>query len=184
MQIQAPRSPVRLYGEESFGYLLSPGLVICFYTERIWNMQHAKGLSVMKIGVWELLVVFVVALVVIGPDKLPEYAKKLGEALRQFRKYSSEAAKEIRESVVEPLQEAQKPIREAMEPINDLEKSVRGEMNGLKKSINEIGKVTPAKEKEAAPADEAKPEDTAAVTEPAEPKDAAAVPEAEEPDTT
>ena len=43
----------------------------------------------MKIGVWELLVVFVVALVVIGPDKLPEYAKKLGEALRQFRKYSS-----------------------------------------------------------------------------------------------
>ena len=94
----------------------------------------------MKIGVWELVVVFIVALLVIGPDKLPEYAKKLGEALRQFKKYSSEATKEIRESVVEPLQEAQRPLREAMEPLNDLEKSVRGEVDDLKKSFEEIGK--------------------------------------------
>ena len=94
----------------------------------------------MKIGVWELVVVFIVALLVIGPDKLPEYAKKLGEALRQFKKYSSEATKEIRESVVEPLQEAQRPLKEAMEPLTDLEKSVRGEMDDLKKSFEEIGK--------------------------------------------
>ena len=45
----------------------------------------------MKIGLMELLVIFIVALVVIGPDKLPAYARKLGEALRQFKKYSSEA---------------------------------------------------------------------------------------------
>jgi len=94
----------------------------------------------MKIGVWELVVVFIVALLVIGPDKLPEYAKKLGEALAQFKKYSSEATKEIRESVVEPLQEAQRPLKEAMEPLGDLEKSVRGEVNDLKKSFEEIGR--------------------------------------------
>ena len=74
----------------------------------------------MKIGVWELMLVFVVALLVIGPDKLPEYARKFGEALKEFKKYSSEATKEIRESVVEPLQEAQRPLKEAMEPISDL----------------------------------------------------------------
>ena len=94
----------------------------------------------MKIGVWELVVVFIVALIVIGPDKFPEYARKLGEALRQFKKYSSEATKEIRESVVEPLQEAQKPLKEAMEPVSDLERSVRGEVDDLKKSIRDIGK--------------------------------------------
>ena len=82
----------------------------------------------MKIGVQELIIVFVVALIVIGPDKLPAYAKKLGEALRQFKKYSSEATKEIRESVVEPLEEAQRPLKEAMEPITDLEKTVRKDM--------------------------------------------------------
>ena len=62
----------------------------------------------MKIGFSELVVVFVVALFVIGPDKLPEYARKLGEALRQFRKASNEMTKDLRESVIEPLEEAEK----------------------------------------------------------------------------
>ena len=96
----------------------------------------------MKIGMQELLVIFVIALIVLGPDKLPLYAKKLGEALGQFKKYSSEATKEIRESVVEPLQEAQRPLKEAMEPINDLQKTVRSDMNDLKKSFTDIGKPT------------------------------------------
>ena len=44
----------------------------------------------MKIGWMELLVVAVVALIVVGPDKFPEYAKKFGKFLREFRKMSSE----------------------------------------------------------------------------------------------
>ena len=66
----------------------------------------------MKIGLTELLVIFIVALVVLGPDKLPEYAKKLGEALNSFKKASNEATKDIRESIIEPLEEAQKPLKE------------------------------------------------------------------------
>ena len=49
----------------------------------------------MRIGMSELVVILVVALFVLGPDKLPVYAKKMGEALAQFRKYSDEATKEI-----------------------------------------------------------------------------------------
>ncbi len=97
----------------------------------------------MKIGIQELLVVFIVALFVIGPDKLPYYAKKLGQALGQFRKYTEEATKDIRESVVEPLNEAQKPLREAMAPVTELEKDVRRNVDEMKKSISDIGK--PAK---------------------------------------
>ena len=40
----------------------------------------------MKIGPLELVVVFIVALIVIGPNKLPEYAKKFGEAMRELKK--------------------------------------------------------------------------------------------------
>ncbi len=94
----------------------------------------------MKIGLQELLVVFIVALVVIGPDKLPYYAKKLGQAFGQFRKYTEEATKDIRESVVEPLNEAQKPLREAMAPVTELEKDVRKNVNEIRKSISDIGK--------------------------------------------
>ena len=100
----------------------------------------------MRIGMSELVVILVVALFVLGPDKLPVYAKKMGEALAQFRKYSDEATKEIRESVVEPLQEAQRPLREAVEPLNELDKAVRSNVKDVQKSLADIGKVTPEKE--------------------------------------
>lgn len=100
----------------------------------------------MKIGIQELLVVFIVALFVLGPDKLPEYAKKLGEALAQFRKFSDEATKEIRESVVEPLEEVQRPLNEAVEPFTEIQKSVRSNADDIRKSFADIGK--PVKDKE------------------------------------
>ena len=78
----------------------------------------------MKIGAMELIVIFIVALLVIGPDKLPLYAKKFGSAMREFRKASSDMTQDIRESVVEPLEEAQRPLREAMEPLETLKKDV------------------------------------------------------------
>ena len=46
----------------------------------------------MKIGFTELLVVVIVALVFIGPNQLPEYARKLGKMLRELRKYTSTAS--------------------------------------------------------------------------------------------
>ncbi len=79
----------------------------------------------MKIGFTEIILIFIVALIVIGPDKLPFYAKKLGVGLREFRKATDDMTKDIRESVVEPLEEAQKPIREAMEPFEQLDRDVR-----------------------------------------------------------
>lgn len=101
----------------------------------------------MKIGIQELLVVFIVALFVLGPDKLPVYAKKLGQALGQFRKFSEEATKDIRESIVEPLEEAQRPLKEALEPVTELEKSVRGNVTDIKKSFADIGKPPKANSK-------------------------------------
>ena len=46
-----------------------------------------------SIGMPELIVIFVVALVVFGPSKLPELGKSLGEAIRGFKKSVSEADK-------------------------------------------------------------------------------------------
>ena len=38
-----------------------------------------------NLGLSELLVIFVIALLVIGPKRLPEVAKGLGEAVRAFQ---------------------------------------------------------------------------------------------------
>jgi sec-independent protein translocase protein TatA len=43
-----------------------------------------------SLGAPELIVIFVVALVVFGPSKLPELGKSLGEAIRGFKKAMSD----------------------------------------------------------------------------------------------
>jgi Tat protein translocase TatB subunit len=42
------------------------------------------------IGMPELLVIFVIALIVIGPKKLPDLARALGKGMAEFRKATSE----------------------------------------------------------------------------------------------
>jgi sec-independent protein translocase protein TatB len=114
-----------------------------------------------RIGMTELIVIFVVALFVVGPDRLPMYAKKLGEALAQFKKISDDATKDIKESIVEPLEEAQRPLKEAIEPITELDKAVRDNVKDVQKSFNSIGKPkknTPAKKDEEKPESEVEPE--------------------------
>ena len=54
----------------------------------------------MKIGFTELILVAIVAFVVIGPDKLPEYARKLGKMLRELKKNTGAASEEIQKNVV------------------------------------------------------------------------------------
>ena len=50
------------------------------------------------IGMPELIVIFIVALVVFGPSKLPDIGKSLGEAIRGFKKSVNETEKSSEES--------------------------------------------------------------------------------------
>jgi TatA/E family protein of Tat protein translocase len=43
-----------------------------------------------SIGIPELIVILVIALIVFGPGKLPDVGKSIGEAIRGFRKAMSE----------------------------------------------------------------------------------------------
>ncbi|MBP3729827.1 MAG: twin-arginine translocase TatA/TatE family subunit [Lachnospiraceae bacterium] len=92
----------------------------------------------MKLGIAEILVILVVILFVIGPDKIPEFAKKVAEGLRAFRSATSGVTKEIRENVIEPLNEAQAPLREALEPFNEIRAEIGSLTGGIKQDAQEI----------------------------------------------
>jgi len=47
------------------------------------------------IGMTELLVIFVIGLLVLGPKRLPELARSLGRGLAEFRRASMEMRKEF-----------------------------------------------------------------------------------------
>ncbi len=48
------------------------------------------GTSMFDIGLQELVVIFVIALLVFGPKNLPQLGRALGRAMREFRKASDE----------------------------------------------------------------------------------------------
>ena len=54
----------------------------------------------LDIGIQELLVVMVLALLIFGPDKLPDLGRRLGRAMREFRR----ASDEFRSTVEQNLQ--------------------------------------------------------------------------------
>jgi Tat protein translocase TatB subunit len=47
------------------------------------------------IGMTELLVIFVIGLIVLGPKKLPELARTLGKSLAEFRRASNDLRREF-----------------------------------------------------------------------------------------
>jgi TatA/E family protein of Tat protein translocase len=51
-----------------------------------------------NIGIPELILILVIALIIFGPGKLPEVGKSLGKTIREFRKSSSETT-EVRDAV-------------------------------------------------------------------------------------
>ncbi len=56
------------------------------------------------LGIPELIVIFVIALVVFGPKKLPELGKSIGRAMAEFKK----ASEEFQESVRSEMKEVEK----------------------------------------------------------------------------
>ena len=55
-----------------------------------------------NLGPFELVAIFVVALLVFGPDKLPEMGKQVGKAFRDFKKFQDSMNTQVRD-VLEPI---------------------------------------------------------------------------------
>lgn len=50
----------------------------------------------------ELLVLMILALILFGPEKLPEYSAKLGRMVAKLRQASSEVTEQIQTSIYQP----------------------------------------------------------------------------------
>lgn len=61
-----------------------------------------------NIGPAEILVILVVALLVFGPQKLPEIGRQVGKAARELRRMQASLRDEVRD-VLEPVEEQGRP---------------------------------------------------------------------------
>ncbi len=78
-----------------------------------------------QLGFRELLVIFIIALLVFGPKKLPELGKSLGKGLREFKR----ATNELKATWDDQLKDAEKEISSTARDFRDIQKDVNASMN-------------------------------------------------------
>jgi len=108
------------------------------------------------IGMTELLVIFVIALLVLGPKRLPEMARSLGRGMAEFRRASSDMRREfvdLAEDVKiedpartpappdeKPAQAVDAPVPTVEEPRGDPAHEGHGPESGVAAAEREPGK--------------------------------------------
>ena len=65
-----------------------------------------------SLGISELLVIFVIVLVFFGPKRMPEVARSLGSAMREFRRSLNQIQRELEEA--DPTRELRKETKEIL----------------------------------------------------------------------
>jgi len=76
------------------------------------------------IGTPELIVIFIIALLVVGPKRLPELARTIGKGLAEFRRVTEDATESLKETLrAEDLKhEFEDVVKDFEEEINEKEK--------------------------------------------------------------
>src|SRR5262245_60822031 len=69
-----------------------------------------------QLGFSEMLVIFVVALLVFGPKKLPELGKSLGKGIREFRK----ATNELKSTWEDQVKDIEAPLNDVKRDIHEV----------------------------------------------------------------
>ena len=73
--------------------LLAPGAPVV-------NSQPAKDFYMLgSIGMPELIIIFVIALIIFGPRKLPELGRSLGKSINEFKRASNELKNTLDEEI-------------------------------------------------------------------------------------
>src|SRR5215217_2309129 len=73
-------------------------------------------------GTWEIMIILVAALVIFGPDRLPEMAGKVGKQIRDLRQMSSDLTGEFERSA----------------GVQEFKSQIQGEISGVKSQVNSV----------------------------------------------
>jgi sec-independent protein translocase protein TatB len=127
------------------------------------------------IGFSELLVIGVVALIVIGPEKLPRMARTVGVLAGRLQRYVADVKADINREI--ELEELRKMRDSMQQAASNFESSVQSEMNKTETELNQsveavVGDLPKSPSEIGAEPPPAKPEDNKAAQKPAETKPA------------
>ncbi|MCW8847779.1 MAG: Sec-independent protein translocase protein TatB [Sedimenticola sp.] len=89
------------------------------------------------IGFWELAIIALVALVVVGPERLPKLAYTAGKWMGKGRKMLSQVKAEIdKEMKAEELKQILEEQKKQMDPLHEIVEETKGTLNEFANETN------------------------------------------------
>ncbi len=82
-----------------------------------------------KLGWGELVVILIIALVVLGPEKLPQMGRALGKAVKGVKKYVREVTDEL---------DAGEEVRELRKDLEEIRRDVSSMGKDIEKSVSDV----------------------------------------------
>jgi TatA/E family protein of Tat protein translocase len=111
-----------------------------------------------SIGMPELILIFVVALLVFGPKKLPEIGKSIGKGLAEFKR----ASDDLKKTIEQEIEQGKNDVATVREQVASIPASLRS-------AASLEGNPVPAGESAGSPVSGAEPPSAQAVGMPSEP---------------
>jgi sec-independent protein translocase protein TatA len=78
-----------------------------------------------QIGFPELMIIFLIALLVFGPKKLPELGKSLGKGLKEFRR----ATDDLKSTWQEQMKDVERSVEEVKTTVNEAANEIKPELD-------------------------------------------------------
>lgn len=88
-------------------------------------------MNFLGVGLPEVILIMVIAVIVLGPERIPEFAVQLARAIRWLRGYANESTAELRAE----FNELMKEYEEVRQELRDLRGSVDKDVDKLSEDI-------------------------------------------------
>jgi len=86
-----------------------------------------------SLGMPELIVIMVIALLVFGPKKLPEVGRSIGKALREFKKTTEDIKGKFEEQInAEEFKDIKNDVKDIQDGFKDIKKDLTEDGEGKK----------------------------------------------------
>ncbi|MFQ6019446.1 MAG: twin-arginine translocase TatA/TatE family subunit [Dehalococcoidia bacterium] len=100
-------------------------------------------MNLFGIGPWEVLLVLLVALLILGPQRLPEVAVQLARSIRWLRRFSGQVSGQLRQEFDELVREYEELKSEVKELRQQVDRDVDSASKEVADTVEETAKAVP-----------------------------------------
>ena len=96
------------------------------------------GDAMFDFGYWEIVVIFVITLIVVGPEKMPALARKAGLYVGKFKKFVSKIQNDINNEIKSEVLKEQLSIKDEESSLSQTVEEAKSSIDEIKKEVAKI----------------------------------------------